>query len=212
MAGLRLERRHLAGRCGGFPAAASRRVFGSTKSPLRLSIWIVDPKPPSPAELPTPPHDRWAFFRDVVVFQLKLFLDNVRDFALQPISLVAAIIDLIVRGKREGTCFYKVLEWGAHSERIVDVYSALSRRGVAGPNDRLNHNYTVDALISKVEGVLVREYEKGGTAASVKLAVDKAIDQLQTGVGDRGKDVIGKAADKLRTRVGQLPPDDQLPL
>jgi hypothetical protein len=169
----------------------------------------MDPKPPAPAELPVHPHDRWAFFRDVVVFQLKLFLDNVRDFALQPISLIAALIDLIVRGKREGTCFYKVLEWGAHSERIVDVYSALSRRGVS--DARLNHNYTVDALISKVEGVLVREYEKGGTAASVKLAVDRALDQLQTGAGDRAKDVVSRAADKLRTRVGPLPPDRQLP-
>src|SRR3954469_9991335 len=93
-------------------------------------------------------HDRWAFFRDVVVFQLKLLLDNIRDFALQPITLVAAIIDLIVRGEREGTCFYKVLEWGAHSERIIDVYSALERRGIA--EGRLNQNYSVDAVISKL--------------------------------------------------------------
>jgi hypothetical protein len=155
---------------------------------------------------PVPSHDRWAFFRDVIVFQLKLLLDNIRDFALQPISLVAAVIDLVVRGKREGTCFYKVLEWGAHSERVIDVYSALERRGVSG-DERLNHNYTVDSLISKVEGVIVREYDKGGTAASVKLAVDRAIDQLQTGAGDRAKSIVSRAAGRLTTRVGSLPPD-----
>jgi hypothetical protein len=149
------------------------------------------------------PHDRWAFFRDVVVFQVKLLLDNVRDFALVPVSLGAAVIDLIVRGKREGACFYKVLEWGAHSERVIDVYSALERRGIAEP--RLNQSYTVDAVISKLEGVIVREYEKGGTAASVKSAVDRAIDQLQLGAGDRAKNVVSRAADKLRTRVGPLP-------
>ena len=162
---------------------------------------------PSPSQ--PLPHDRWAFFRDVMVFQLKLLLDNIRDFALQPISLVAAIIDLIVRGKREGTCFYKVLEWGAHSERVIDVYSALERRGFS--DARLNHNYTVDSLISKVEGVIVREYEKGGTAASVKLAVDRAIDQLQTGAGDRAKSIVSRAADRLTTRVGSLPPDKEPP-
>jgi hypothetical protein len=162
----------------------------------------------STAPVPTNPqsHDRWAFFRDVVVFQLKLLLDNIRDFALQPITLVAAIIDLIVRGEREGTCFYKVLEWGAHSERVIDVYSALEKRGIA--DARLKHNYTVDALIAKVEGVVVREYEKGGTAASVKLAVDRAIDQLQTGAGDRAKNIVSRTADKLRTRVGPLPDKD----
>jgi hypothetical protein len=169
----------------------------------------MDPKPPAPSEIPAPSHDRWAFFRDVVVFQLKLLLDNIRDFALVPISLVAAVIDLVVRGEREGTCFYKVLEWGAHSERVIDVYSALESRGAGELG--LNHNYTVDSLISKVEGVIVREYEKGGTAASVKLAVDKAIDQLQIGAGDRAKNIVSRAADKLHTRVGPLPPDKQLP-
>jgi len=168
----------------------------------------MDPTPSEPSP-PTPPHDRWAFFRDVVVFQLKLLLDNIKGFALQPVSLVAAIIDLVVKGKREGTCFYKVLEWGVHTERVIDVYSALEKRGVA--DARLNHNYTVDSLISKVEGVVVREYEKGGTAASVKLAVDRAIDQLQTGAGDRAKNIVSRAADKLRTKVDPLPADKQLP-
>ena len=53
-------------------------------------------------------HDRWRFLRDVLVFQLKMFLDNVRDFALMPISLVAALIDLISKGEREGALFYSV--------------------------------------------------------------------------------------------------------
>jgi hypothetical protein len=152
------------------------------------------------------PHDRWAFFRDVLVFQFKLLLDNIRDFALMPVSLGAAIVDLIVKGKREGTCFYKVLEWGAHSERVIDVYSALERRG-ATEESRLSQNYTVDAVISKLESVIVREYEKGGTAATVKTAVDRAIDQLQIGAGDRAKNIVTRAADKLRTTVGPLERD-----
>src|SRR5437763_1464173 len=140
---------------------------------------------------------------------MKLLLDNVRDFALAPVSLVAAFIDLVVRGKREGTCFYKVLEWGAHSERVIDVYSALDRRGAGEP--RLNQNYTVDAVVSKLETVIVREFDKGGTAASVKSAVDRAIDQLQIGAGDRAKNFVNRGADKLRTTVSPLaPPRDAL--
>ena len=77
----------------------------------------------------TPPRansdDRWKFLRDVLVFQLKMFLDNVRGFALMPISLVAALIDLISRGEREGALFYKVLRWSSHSEAVIDVYSAI---------------------------------------------------------------------------------------
>ena len=37
-----------------------------------------------------PPDHRWRFWRDVLVFQLKMFIGNLRDFALMPVSLGAA--------------------------------------------------------------------------------------------------------------------------
>jgi len=143
--------------------------------------------------------DHWAFLRDVVVFQIKMFLDNVRDFALMPISLVAAAIDLIFKGKRQGTLFYQLLRWGAHSEEVINVYSAIDTHW----RPAVNPNYTVDAVIARLEGVLVRECEKGGTASSIKTAMDRAINQIQTeasGSRDRAKEVVTRATDKLRSR------------
>ena len=150
--------------------------------------------------------ERWRFLRDVAVFQLKLFLDNVRDFALLPISLGAALIDLVYRGEREGTLFYKVLRWGAHSEEVIDVYSAIQNH----PPDsfKMNPAYRVDAVIARLEGVVVRECEKGGTAASIKAALDRAIDQLHRETkekGDRARDTVARAADKLRLKIAGLP-------
>jgi hypothetical protein len=154
--------------------------------------------------------ERWRFFRDVMVFQFKLLLDNLRDFALVPISLVAALIDLIYKGEREGALFYRVLRWGAHSEEVIDVYSAIEHH----PPDsfKVNPAYTVDAVIARLEGVLVREYEKGGTAASIKAAMDRAMDQLHRETrdkGDRARDVVARAADKLRLKIGSLPAEDE---
>ena len=145
---------------------------------------------------------RWKFLRDVLVFQVKLLLDNLRDFALVPISLGAALIDLIIKGEREGALFYKVLRWGAHSEEVIDVYSAIEHHE---PGDfKVNPNYTIDAVIARLEGVLVREYEKGGTAASIKTALDRAIDQLHnetSGARDRAKDVVVRASDNIRSKL-----------
>ncbi len=149
----------------------------------------------------THPDDRWRFLRDVVVFQIKMLLDNVRDFALMPVSLVAALIDLILRGEREGARFYKVLRWGAHSEEVIDVYSAIEHHEKG--DFRVGRNYTVDGVIARLEGVLVREYEKGGTAASIKAAMDRAIDQLHaetSGARDKARDVVVRTADKLRDK------------
>src|SRR6516162_9885440 len=157
--------------------------------------------------------DRWRFLRDVAVFQLKLFLDNVRDFALVPVSLVAALIDLIYKGEREGALFYKVLRWGAHSEEVIDVYSAIEQH--APDRVKVNPDYTVDAVIARLEGVVVREYEKGGTAASIKAAMDHAIDQLHRETkdkGDRARDAMARAANKLRLTIDTLSGEQEEPL
>ncbi len=57
------------------------------------------------------------------------------------------------------------------------------------------------ALFRALEGVLVREYEKGGTAASIKAAMDRAIDQLHSetrGTRNRAQSLVARTSEKLR--------------
>ena len=163
------------------------------------------PDAPSPHD----PHARWRFLRDVAVFQFKLALDNLRDFALVPISLIAAGIDLLFKGEREGTLFYTVLRWGLHSEKVIDLYSVIERG--EGPG----HDFTVDAGIARLEAVILREYEKGGKAARVKVAVDHAIDEIRReseAAPVKARDALVRAADTMRTKLdmksdsGDVPP------
>lgn len=158
----------------------------------------LDPRANSDAD------DRWAFLRDVLVFQAKLLLSNLRDFALMPATLVAALLDLFVKGERHGAFFYRVLRWAAQSEEAIGVYSALGR--VEPQRVELNPNYTVDGLIARLESVLVRECEKGGTAANVKAAMDRAFDQIHaetSGGADRARSLIDTARGKLQDKFGQ---------
>lgn len=153
------------------------------------------------------PSERWNFLRDVLVFELKMLLDNVRDFALMPLSLAAALCDLVVRGEREGTLFYKVLEWGAHSEEVIDVYSATERRG---RKRIVTPSHTVDAVVTRLEKVLVRECEKGGTAASIKAAMDRTFDQIHketSGPRDRAIDAVARASETIRSKF-EAPPSE----
>ena len=144
------------------------------------------------------PDERWRFLRDVVVFQLKMFLDNVRDLVLMPVSLAAALLDFVLRGEREGARFYKVLRWGSHSEEVIDVYSAIKDHEAG--DFKVSPAYTVDGVIARLEGVVAREVEKGGTAASIKSAMDRAIDQLHAGTGG-ARDAVVRTADKLREKL-----------
>ena len=147
--------------------------------------------------------ERWRFFRDVMVFELKMLIGNLRDFALMPVSIAAAIIDFISKGDREGSLFYRVLRWGAHSEEVLDAYSPI-RHELHDLN--INPNYTVDAVVARLENVLAREIEKGGTAATIKAALDRTIDQLHRETSqhrERAQTAVGKAIEGGK-RLGEL--------
>ena len=54
-----------------------------------------------------------------------------------------------------------------------------------------------------MESVVVREVEKGGTAATIKSAVDRAIDQFHAETGsvrDKTLNVVTRTTDKLREK------------
>ena len=173
-------------------------------------------------ELPPPidPHLRWKFFRDVLVFQLKLMLGNLQNFALVPVSLVAAALDLFVKGKHEGEKFYWVMNWGRRTDEMINVYGAIggyhATPGDEDGEDAMKKDFTVDSVLARIEGVIVREYEKGGTAATIKGAVDRVIDDMHAKGGKHREKIDGaiqqadtalrRAADKLRPEPAAPPP------
>lgn len=159
--------------------------------------------PPDQAALPPPshnedPHARWRFVRDVAVFEFKLFLNNLHNFFQIPLTLAVAVYDLIVKGKYQGERFYKIVEYGRTIDDAIDIYSIIGHR-----EKPLNTEYTVDALVGRLESVIVREYEKGGTAASVRTALDRALDHVQdqTKGAVEVEDKLKRAADRLREKV-----------
>jgi hypothetical protein len=159
-----------------------------------------NPTPETPPGLQLDPHARWKFVRDVAVFEFKLFLNNVHNFFQIPLTLVVAAIDLIFKSNPEGERFYKLLEYGRTIDDSIDIYSVVAHR-----ERSLNADYTVDTLVKRLEGVIVREYEKGGTAASVKAALDKTIDAMQAGAGG-GKDKVGEAIRRAAEKIRGGPP------
>jgi len=116
---------------------------------------------------------RWHFYRDVLALQLKLLAGNVHNFILIPATLAAALIDVFFRFGSHGALFYRVLEWGRRADEAIGLYSALDT-----DRDALKRDFSVDSVVSGLEEAIVREYEKGGTVASMKVAVDKALDRL----------------------------------
>lgn len=68
---------------------------------------------------------RSKIVRDVLVFQVKLWLEGLKDFVLMPLSAGAALIDLVFRSKGRRGALYSVMKLGDRFERWVHLYGAL---------------------------------------------------------------------------------------
>ncbi|MBV8977225.1 MAG: hypothetical protein JO261_14760 [Alphaproteobacteria bacterium] len=149
---------------------------------------------------------RWKFLRDVAVFELKLALNNLHNFFQIPLTMAVAAVDLVFKHGEEGSRFYWLVEQGRLIDDHIDIYSIVDHR-----ERGLNKDYTVDAVLKRLETVIVREYEKGGTAASVKNAVDRAFDEMQSRTApasEKAARAAQKAAEKVRDVAEKLRPKD----
>ncbi len=123
------------------------------------------------------PKSRWELVCDVIVFQGKLIVDGVRDALLMPISIVAAIMDLLGIGRRAGRTFYDVILLGRETEHWINLFGAADRPFPGSAEG--SRPSGLDVLVRRMEDVVAEEFQRGGITASAKDAVDRALDKLQ---------------------------------
>lgn len=70
---------------------------------------------------------RSRLVRDLLVFQVKLWAEGFKDVALVPLSLTAAVVDLVFVGLFRRSALYAVMELGTRFEAWVNLYGALEK-------------------------------------------------------------------------------------
>jgi len=104
--------------------------------------------------------------RDLAIFQLKLFLDGLKDIILAPVSIGAAAIDLMLPGERQGHRFYAVMRMGERYDRWLSLFSAANR--AAGSDDGLfgPERADRDTMLGRIESMLFDKMEDGAQRAA----------------------------------------------
>lgn len=133
---------------------------------------------------------RWQLFRDLAVFQGKLLIDGLKDLVLGPVSLIAALLDLMTNREDPGRSFYQVLRAGRDFDRWVDLFGERRQAALPaapgepeastpadGPEPSAAPG-SLDAYVSRVERMLREQVSRGGLTAKTKDAIDKALDSL----------------------------------
>lgn len=150
---------------------------------------VVEAEKNSNAGGPMP--DRWTLIRDILVLQLKLIVDGLRDFILVPISLIVGLVSLLKAGNATGSEFYELLRTGRRSERWINLFGAAER--VYGPSideDRFPAE-DIDEIVSRVESFVVDEYKEGGVTRQAKEQLDRALDSLHKMASSKGRKNAG---------------------
>jgi hypothetical protein len=88
---------------------------------------------------------RFPVFRDVVVFQAKLLVDGLRDLLISPVSVLAALVDLLIPGDDGGKRFYAVVRFGRRTEEWINLF------GAAGPEQQAAEASGIDVLFNELE-------------------------------------------------------------
>ncbi|MEM9301388.1 MAG: hypothetical protein AAGE01_04715 [Pseudomonadota bacterium] len=113
---------------------------------------------------------RWALLRDLLKFQGKLLVDGLRDLALSPLSIIAVAWGLLTERRRPDRHFRDLVDFGARSERWINLF---------GQHDREDAEPGIDELFGRLEARVLEQYERGGMTAQAKEAIDRAFDRLQ---------------------------------
>ncbi len=72
---------------------------------------------------------RGVLIRDLLVFQLKLALDSIKDIALLQASLIAAVLDLAFMRLTRGRLFYGVLRLSERIDLWLNLHGAAEGAG-----------------------------------------------------------------------------------
>lgn len=143
------------------------RATSTGHVPDRCSTMSEESSTPSPGP-------RVQLARKAIILQLKLLADGLRDAALIPISLIAALIGLIRGGDDAEHEFFQVIKLGRRSERWINLF---------GHHRPLVHSHPVgslDALVDKLESVVRDQYQSGKASSEARAAIERALEELRS--------------------------------
>jgi hypothetical protein len=118
---------------------------------------------------------RIELMRETAVLQLKLLADGLRDAALIPVSLLAALVGLVRGGEEPDREYRQVIKLGRRSERWINLFGHQRPLGKSHPAGSL------DTVLKQVEDVVMDQYRKGKTSAEARTAIRAALEKVQEG-------------------------------
>ena len=82
---------------------------------------------------------RNVLLRDLLLFQMKLWMDGLKDIVLSPLSIIACIVDVLFRRSGQRSLFYGVMRLGERFDLWLNLYGPATRADTS-PDGLLGRN------------------------------------------------------------------------
>ncbi|CAN5818715.1 hypothetical protein BH23GEM6_BH23GEM6_08560 [soil metagenome] len=79
-----------------------------------------------------PELSKGVLIRDLLIFQLKLWMDGVKDLVLAPVSVGAGVLDILLGPNASGYRLYSVLRLGERYDLWLNLFGAAKAAEVSG--------------------------------------------------------------------------------
>jgi hypothetical protein len=99
---------------------------------------------------------RGVTLRDFVIFQIKLWLDGMKDMVVIGVSSVAVVLDVIAGQGRRPRLFYSVVRASERFDRWLNLHAAMERMEAGESDDGLFGASTAgeDTLLGQIEQIV----------------------------------------------------------
>ena len=118
----------------------------------------------------------WPQLRQLLVFQVKLYVDALRDLLMSPLSIVVFIVDLVQRNTGKDTLFQSLLDFGRKTERAINLFNQHDHEDEDATN--------IDSIFAQVEEGIMREYQDGSVSAGARDSIEKSLNKLREKVDE----------------------------
>jgi peptidoglycan hydrolase CwlO-like protein len=128
-----------------------------------------------------PELSRWPLIRDMLVFQVKLALDALRDLFLSPVSIICGLVDILMGNSLSKGYFHKLMNFGHKTDSWLNLFGNHNQDDEslnATFSEKYKADKNVDQLFLQVESLLKEQHDKGGLTASAKATIDRYLKKI----------------------------------
>lgn len=120
--------------------------------------------------IPEHSSSRGVLLRRLVIFQVKLFADGVRDLVLSPISFAAAAVGILFGGRNPHGAFDRLMDAGHITDNWIDLFGHHAKQG---------ERPSLERMIDEVENALRADHARGGVTAEAEKRFRNLAEELR---------------------------------